>query len=181
MSRTLILAIVIAAIGAGGYFYFNQTEQTPGEQLQDAAQDTADAVDDTANAAGDAANDAVIDAQEAVNDAVDTAQDAASDALDAATDQANEAASSVSDAADQAGEQVAALANQGQELFNSWLQDGLLTGGEFDYDAMVASVQDSDLTQEIKTQAIQIFDEIKASPETLLQKIQDLRNLLTQQ
>ena len=70
---------------------------------------------------------------------------------------------------------------QGQELFNSWIQDGTLTAQQFDYDAIVASVQESSLTQELKTQAIQILDGIKASPETIVEKIQELRNLLTQQ
>ncbi|MEM9128053.1 MAG: hypothetical protein AAGB28_19840, partial [Pseudomonadota bacterium] len=76
---------------------------------------------------------------------------------------------------------VAALAGQGQELFNSWVQDGMLAAQSFDYDAMVASVQDSALTQEVKTQVVQILDDIKQSPETVATKIQDLRNLLTQQ
>ena len=73
MSRTLILAIVIAAIGAGGYYYLNQGEQTPTEQLQSAAQD----------------------ASEAVSEAATAAQEATTEALDSATEQASDAASSL--------------------------------------------------------------------------------------
>ncbi|WP_108858642.1 hypothetical protein [Ruegeria sp. Alg231-54] len=152
MSRTLILAVIVAGLGAGAYYYLNQPEPTPAESLQSAAQD-----------AGAAVNDAV----------------------DAATEQASEAASSIADqateAADQAGDQVASLANQGQDLLNSWIEEGTLSVQNFDYDAMVASVQDSQLSQDLKTKALGILDEIKASPQLIAQKIEELRTLLTGQ
>lgn len=163
MSRTLILAIVIAAIGAGGYFYLNQPEPTPAERLETAAEEAA----------------------EAVTDAASSAQDAASDAVDAATEQAAEAASSLADqaadTAQEASDQVAALAGQGQELLNSWIQEGKLDPTNFDYDGIMASLQDSTLATDLKDQAIKIVNDIKDSPETIVQKIQELTNLLTQQ
>ncbi|UUV07572.1 hypothetical protein [Ruegeria sp. YS9] len=163
MSRTLILAIVIAAIGAGGYFYLNQPEPTPAERLETAAEEAA----------------------EAVTDAASSAQDAASDAVDAATEQAAEAASSLADqaadTAQEASDQVAALAGQGQELLNSWFQEGKLDPTNFDYDGIMASLQDSTLATDPKDQAIKIVNDIKDSPETIVQKIQELTNLLTQQ
>ncbi|WP_170790947.1 hypothetical protein [Ruegeria lacuscaerulensis] len=79
---------------------------------------------------------------------------------------------------DQAGQEVAVLANQGQDLMNQWIEEGMLTVQNFDYDTLMASVQDSDLAQDIKTQATAILEEIKASPETLAAKIQELRELL---
>ncbi|WP_299889923.1 hypothetical protein [uncultured Ruegeria sp.] len=185
MSRTLIVAIVIAAIGAGGYLYLNQPEPTPAEQLQAAEQDVNDAVDETVSAAQDTATDAADTATDAATsltdqaaDAVDSATEQVGDAASSLTEQANEAASSV---AEQAGDQVAAVAGQGQDLFNSWIQGGMLTIQNFDYETMVASVENSTLTEEVKTGAIRILDDIKASPELVVEKMQDLRNLLTQQ
>lgn len=184
MSR-LLLIVAIAVIGAGAYYFSTKPDPTPAEQLQSAAEDASDAVGEAASAV-----------QEAASDAVDAATDQASEAASSLTEQASEAASSVSeqasdaaaslteqagDAASDAGEQLAALAGQGQELFNSWVQEGMLTAQNFDYDAIVTSVQDSSLTQSIKTQAIGILDEIKASPELIVEKMQELRNLLTQQ
>ncbi len=184
MSR-LIIILAIAIIGVGAYYFVTKPEPTPAEQLQSAAEDASEAVGEAATAV-----------QEAASDAVDAATDQASEAASSLTDQASEAASSVAeqasdaatslteqadDAATEAGDQVAALADQGQDLFNTWVQDGLLTAQNFDYDAMVASVQDSTLTQDIKTQAIEILDEIKASPELVVAKMQDLRSLMTQQ
>ncbi|WP_300066046.1 hypothetical protein [uncultured Ruegeria sp.] len=188
MSRTLIVAVVIAAIGAGGYLYLNQPEPTPAEQLQAAEQDVNDAVDETVSAAQDTATDAT-DAADTATDAATSLTDQAADAVDSAaeqvgdaasslTEQANEAASSV---AEQASDQVAAVAGQGQDLFNSWIQGGMLTIQNFDYETMVASVENSTLTEEVKTGAIRILDDIKASPELVVEKMQDLRNLLTQQ
>ena len=89
-------------------------------------------------------------------------------------------AEQASDAVSDAGEQVAALTAQGQELFNSWVQEGMLTAQNFDYDALVTSIQDSTLTEDVKSKALTILDDIKASPELIVAKIQDLRNLLTQ-
>jgi gas vesicle protein len=185
MSRTLIVAVVIAAIGAGGYLYLNQPEPTPAEQLQAAEQDVNDAVDETVSAAQDTATDAADTASDAATsltdqaaDAVDSAAEQVGDAASSLTEQANEAASSV---AEQAGDQVAAAAGQGQDLFNSWIQGGMLTVQNFDYETMVASVENSTLTEEVKTGAIRILDDIKASPELVVEKMQDLRNLLTQQ
>lgn len=184
MSR-LLLIVAIAVVGFGAYYFATKPEPTPAEQLQSAAEDASEAVGEAASAV-----------QEAASDAVDAATEQASEAASSLTEQASEAASSVSeqasdtaaslteqagDAATEAGEQVAALAGQGQELFNSWVQDGMLTAQNFDYDAIVTSIQDSSLTQGIKTQALSILDEIKASPDLIVEKIQDLRNLLTQQ
>ncbi|NOD33890.1 MULTISPECIES: hypothetical protein [unclassified Ruegeria] len=174
MSRTLILAVIIAVFGVGGYYYLNQPEPTPAERLQTAAEE-----------AGDALADAASDAQDAVADAVDTATEQASEAAASVADQAAEAASSVADqaseAAQQAGDQVAALTDQGQELLNSWIQEGKLNPANFDYDGIMASLEESTLAADLKKQAIQIVNDIKASPETIAQKIQELTNLLTQQ
>lgn len=163
MSRTLILAVIVAGLGAGAYYYLNQPEPTPAEQLQSAAQE----------------------AGEAVNDAVEAATEQASEAASSIADQANEAAEqagqAATDLANQAGDQVAALANQGQDLLNSWIEEGTLSVQNFDYDAMVTSVQDSQLSQDLKTKALGILDEIKASPQLIAQKIEELRVLLTGQ
>ncbi len=152
MSRTILLGAAIAAIGAGVYFYLNQPEPTPAEQLQSAAKDAGDAV----------------------SDAVQSVAEQASDA----TEQAGQAAA---DLANQAGEEVAALATQGQDLLNSWIEEGTLTVQNFDYDAMVASIEESALAQDLQTQAIAILDEIKASPDLIVEKLQELRALLTAQ
>ena len=173
MSR-LIYIVIIAAIAAGAYFFLAKPEQTPVEQLQSAAEEAGEAASEAASAAQDAASDALTDATE-------QAGQAASDLADQATETAQQAGEAASDLADQAGEQVAALAGQGQELFNSWVQDGMLTAEQFDFDKMVASVQDSDLAQGLKDQALAILEEIKASPETIAEKLQELQALLTQQ
>ncbi len=163
MSRTILLAVVIAAVGAGIYYYISQPEPTPAEQVQSAAQDAGDAVSEAAGAVTDQAN------------------EAASSIAEQASDVAEQAGQTATDLANQAGEEVASLANQGQDLFNSWIEDGALALQNFDYDTMVAAVQESTLTQDIKTQAIQILDDIKASPETIATKIQELRDLLVGQ
>ncbi|NOD63303.1 MULTISPECIES: hypothetical protein [unclassified Ruegeria] len=174
MSRTLILIIVLAAIGVGGYYYLNQPEPTPAERLQSAAEDASDALADAATAAQDAAS-----------DAVDAATEQASEAASSLTEQASEAASSVADqaseAAQQASDQVAALTGQGQELLNSWIAEGKLNPANFDYDGIMTSLEESTLAADLKEQAIKIVNDIKASPETIAQKIQELTNLLTQQ
>jgi len=163
MSRTILLAVVVAGIGAGIYYYLTQPEPTPAEQLQSAAED-----------AGDAVN-------EAAQGITEQATEAASSIAEQATDAAEQTGQAATDLANQAGEEVAALTNQGQDLMNSWVEDGALTLQNFDYDTMVASVQESNLAQDIKTQAIQILDDIKASPETIAVKIQELQQLLSGQ
>ncbi|WP_170463725.1 hypothetical protein [Ruegeria arenilitoris] len=163
MSRTLILAVIVAGLGAGIYYYLNQPEPTPAERLQSAAQE----------------------AGEAVNDAVDAATEQANEAASSITEQATEAAEqagqAATDLANQASDQVASLATQGQDLVNSWIEEGTLSVQNFDYDAIVASVQDSQLSQDLKTQALNILDEIKASPQLIAEKIEELRTLLTSQ
>ncbi|MCG7518332.1 hypothetical protein [Ruegeria sp. Ofav3-42] len=163
MSRTILLAVFVAAIGAGIYYYLNQPEPTPAEQLQSAAQD-----------AGDAVNEAVDAATEQVNEAASSVADQASQA-------AEQAGQAATDLANQAGDQVASLAGQGQDLVNTWIEQGSLNVQNFDYDAMVASVQNSDLAQDLKDQAIKILDEIKASPQLIGEKIEELRTLLSGQ
>ncbi len=152
MSRTLVLGVLVAGIGAGIYYYLTQPEPTPAEQLQSAAQDAGDAVSDAVESV----------AEQAAN----------------ASDQVEQSAT---DLANQASEDVAALASQGQDLLNSWIEDGTLAVQNFDYDKMVASVKDSALTNDLKTRAIAILDEIKASPEVFAAKLEELRSLLTQQ
>ncbi len=174
MSRTLIIGIAIAAIGAGAYYILNHPEPTPAEQLQSAAEDAADAASEAASAAQDAAN-------EALQNATEQASEAASSISDQAAELAEQAGQTATDLADQAGEQVASLSSEGQELLSSWIEEGALTLQNFDYDKMVAAVQESTLTQDVKTQAIKILDEIKASPETIALKIQELQQLFTQQ
>lgn len=167
MSRTLILGVVIAGIGAAGYYFINQPEPTPGEALKAAAQDAATSVSD------------------AVESATQQASDAVSDAVDSATQQASELTAQVeqatSDLTDQAGDQVAALSDQGQALWNSWVEDGTLAVQDFDYDQLVASVQDSALSDDIKSQAVAILDQIKASPQLVAEKLQELQALLSGQ
>ncbi|SDW42686.1 hypothetical protein SAMN05444358_101788 [Ruegeria halocynthiae] len=184
MSR-LLLIVAIAVVGAGAYYFATKPDPTPAEQLQSAAEEASEAVGEAASAVQEAASDAVDAATEQASEAASSVADQATEAASSVSEQASDAAASLTeqatDAASEAGDQVAALAGQGQELFNSWVQDGTLTAQNFDYDAMVASVQDSTLTQEIKTQALKIIDDIKASPELIVEKIQDLRNLLTQQ
>ncbi|WP_171207505.1 MULTISPECIES: hypothetical protein [unclassified Ruegeria] len=183
MSRILLI-VAIAAIGAGAYYYLNQPEPTPAEELQSAAQDAAEAAGEATEAARQAVSDALDSAVDQATETAEAAQNAVTNTANAAADQISEGASSVGtqveDAATEAGDQIAALSQQGQDLFNSWIEDGTLTTGQFDYDSMVASVRDSALAQEIKTQAIVILDEIKASPETLVTKMQELQQLLTQ-
>ncbi|WP_170760601.1 hypothetical protein [Ruegeria lacuscaerulensis] len=181
MSRTILLAVVIAAVGAGIYYYVSQPEPTPAEQLQSAAQDAGDAVSEAADAATDQAAEAASSISEQASDVAEQAGQAATDLADQASDAAEQAGQTATDLTNQAGEEVASLANQGQDLFNSWIADGALTLDNFDYDTMVAAVQESTLAQDLKTQAIQILDDIKASPETIAVKIQELRDLMTGQ
>lgn len=185
MSRTLILGIVIAALGAGAYYLLNQPEPTPAEQVQSATEDASEAVTEAASAAQEAASDALDSATEQASEAASAVTEQVSEAASSVTDQATEAAEqagqAATDLADQAGEQVASLANQGQELVSSWIEDGSLSLQNFDYDKMVASVQESTLAQDLKTQAIKILDDIKASPETIALKIQELQQLFAQQ
>lgn len=184
MSR-LLLIVAIAAIGAGAYYYTTRPDPTPAEKLQAAAEDATEAVGEAASAVQEAATDAVNEATEQASEAAsslaDQATEAASSVTSEASETANDLAEQANDAAAQAGDQVAALTAQGQDLLNTWVQDGMLTAQNFDYDAMVASVKDSALAESVKTQVIQILDDIKASPETVVAKVQDLRALLSQQ
>lgn len=172
MSRIIIL-INIAGLGAGAYFYLNQPEPTPAEKLQSAAKEAGEAVGEAATAAQEAAS-------EALSTATQEAGDAASAAVEQAGEAAEQAGQTATDLANQAGDQVAALTAQGQELLNTWVDEGMLSAEQFDYDAMVESVKNSQLSQEIQDQVIKILDGIKEAPETAALKIQELRNLLTQ-
>ncbi|WP_261391796.1 hypothetical protein [Ruegeria arenilitoris] len=183
MSRIIIL-IIIAGLGAGAYFYLNQPEPTPAEKLQSAAKEAGEAVGEAATAAQEAASEALSTATQQAGDAasaaVEQAGEAAEQAGQTATDLANQAGDAATDLANQAGDQVAALTAQGQELLNTWVDEGMLSAEQFDYDAMVESVKNSQLSQEIQDQVIKILDGIKEAPETAALKIQELRNLLTQ-
>lgn len=163
MSRTLLVVIIIAAIGAGIYYFAVQPEPTPVEQTQAATEEASEAVSETANAITEETN------------------EAASSIAEQATEAADQAGQAATDLVNQAGEDVAALANQGQDLLNSWIEEGALTLENFDYDTIVASIQESDMAQGMKTQAIQILDDIQASPELIAAKIQELRELLAGQ
>ncbi|WP_457646286.1 hypothetical protein [Profundibacter sp.] len=76
MNRTLILAILVVIIGAGLYFYSNNSSVT------DAAGDMKDSVSQAAGDAADTATDAVEQAAGAATDAVSGAADTAAEAMD---------------------------------------------------------------------------------------------------
>lgn len=172
MSR-LILVAVIAVLGVGAYLYLNQPEPTPAEKLESAAQQAGEAIGDAATAVTEAA-------EQALSEAGDQASDAASSVVDQATETAEQAGQAATDLANQTSDQVAALTAQGSELINTWVQEGMLTGDQFDYDKMVDQVRNSQLSQDIQTKVIAILDEIKVAPETAALKLQELRSLLIQ-
>ncbi len=174
MSRSLVLILIVAVIALGGFYFFNQPEPTPAEKLQSAAEQAGEAASDAAEAIKEAAGEAAEAAAQDLSDAASSVADQASEAAEQATETATELAT-------QAGEQVAALSAQGQEYLNTWIENGMLTAEQFDYDAVVAAVESSELTQDIKTQAIKILDEIKAAPDTFSAKLEELKNLLAQQ
>ncbi|TMV08728.1 hypothetical protein FGK63_06305 [Ruegeria sediminis] len=173
MSRLIITAVVVAALGAGAYYYLSQPEPTPAEKLEAAADDAGQALNDAAKAVSEAAGSVVESSTEKASELADQA----GDAVDSATQQAGEAAQSLSQ---QAQDQVAALGDQGDALLKSFEEQGYLTEEGFDYDKVVADIQKSPLAEDVKTEAIKILDEIKAAPETLSDKIAELRKLLTQ-
>ncbi len=78
MNRTLILAILVAIIGAGLYFYSNNSSVT------DAAGDMKDSVSQAVGDAADTATGAVEQAAGAASDAVSGAADTATAAMDGA-------------------------------------------------------------------------------------------------
>ncbi|WP_428545110.1 hypothetical protein [Profundibacter sp.] len=78
MNRTLILAILVAIIGAGLYFYSN------GSSVTDAAGDMKDSVSQAVGDATDTATGAVEQAAGAASDAVSGAADTATAAMDGA-------------------------------------------------------------------------------------------------
>lgn len=169
MSRSLLLSVIIAGVGAGAYYYLTQPEPTPAEKLQSAAEE---------------AKEAVSDAVESISEQADQTGQAASELAEkveqAASDLAEQAGQTASDLADHASEQVAALTTQGQALLQQWVEDGTLSVQNFDYDALVASVQESDLSETLKTRAVEILDQIKESPQVIAEKIQELQTLLSE-
>lgn len=173
MSRIILLGVVVAGVGAAIYYYLNQPA-APVEQPQAAAEETGNAVSEAVESVTEQAGEAASSVTEQAAEIVEQSSEAASDL-------ATQAGETATELADQAGEEVAALTNQGQKLLNSWVESGAMSVDNFDYDAMVASVQESTLAEELKVKAVGILDDIKASPATIALKIQELQALLTGQ
>lgn len=85
MNRTLIIAVLIAVL-AGGYYFYSQGNSA-GDMMDtasDAASGAADTVSDAASDAAGAVADTATDAAGAVTDAVEGAAETASEAMDSA-------------------------------------------------------------------------------------------------
>ncbi|SDC05061.1 hypothetical protein SAMN04488239_101105 [Ruegeria marina] len=76
------------------------------------------------------------------------------------------------------GETSAAL-DSARDLIDRWESEGMLTQSGFDYDTMVAALEDSALNDTLRTGILGILEDIKAAPETLAVQAQALRALIS--
>src|SRR6056297_3518026 len=154
--RVLIVVVILAALGLGAYFL---------------GQGAPEDMEDTARAPQEAAGEAVEEAEGVADDAADTAAGAtdgatdAADAADSAVEAANDAANAVLDAATVTPEASPRL-------------DEVLTRDGFDFDAAIAAIERSDVSEMTKRAARAALAGARDNPELLPAAIEQARTIL---
>lgn len=202
MTRILVL-LGVAAAGAAAYFLVIRTEPqqaavepsapavvtpaepgsaTLGDQIRQAAETARTEVEVAAEQASEQLAEARDTAAEAAAEAIESASEAASQAAEAASEAASSAAEATTEAVGTAiaaanQETTAAIASA-RELVESWDGEGMLTQSGFDYDTMVAAVEDSTMNETLKTGILGILEDIRSAPEAIAVHAQALRALI---
>ena len=159
--------------------------ETPVEQVETAVEDavetTIEAAQDAVDSSTDAAEDAVENAQDAVKEAADAVKDVVEQAGAEAAEQAGAVAEAAEDSVGSATETVSEAAESATEAVEGAMEAAtdaapgsnssdiatLLTPEGFDYDAVIETIEASDLTQFQKTALTTTVEKAKDSPELL--------------
>lgn len=153
MSKIILVAVLGLCIGAAVVVVYNRPEPTPAERLEDAVKDAGDALKDAGNAISDGARDA--------KDGIER------DLTTAAAELAEMAAASSEKLSDKA-----------VRLVTAWQETGILTEDGFNYDNAIKAVEDSSLDGQTKDRITTILNDIREAPETINEKLRELRAVL---
>lgn len=180
MSRGLIIGLLVAVAGIGGYFWSQQAaDEAPVGTLEEAAPESGaetlgDAVDDAMQGASDAVDDAAQGASDAVNDAATAAQDAMDDAAQTVEEAADAAQGAVDDAA-RAIEETATDAAQSMEAEEN---SEVFTVENFDPVKVQQLIDGSELGAETKKTLSTMLQEAEQAPETLGAVLSSIKSAL---
>jgi colicin import membrane protein len=175
MKRVIIIIVVLASLGIGGYFVV----QTQNANAERAAAEAAAAVAAAEAAAAEAAAAAAADAAAAEAAAAQAAAaeaaiaEAAAAAAAAAEAAAAEAAAAVTSAAQDAAAGLADQAVQAQDALSA-----LFTVDGFDFDAAIAALAAADIPALARTAVTTALGAARDNPELLPTALEQARNLL---
>lgn len=177
--RNVLLTVAVLAIAATGYFIFSGDDAalmpaptTPREELETALEDVGDALDDAVEAAGDVLDDTVAAASDAVSDAIEEATTTGADVLENAQETTTAALDSATQLAQDTAATASAAAQTGSELAE------LLTVEGFDYDRAVEIIEESDLSDTVKTTLTSGLDQARDNPDLLADLLEQARTAL---
>ncbi len=153
MSKIILAAVIGLCIGAALVVFFNRPEPTPAERLEDAVEDAGNALKD----AGDAISEGVRDAKNGIERDLETA---------------------AAELVEMAAESSEKLSEAAVRLVAAWQETGVLTEDGFNFDNAIKAVEDSGLDGEAKDRIITILHQIREAPETIDEKLKDIRAVL---
>ena len=178
MKRVIIIIVVLASLGIGGYFVVQtqnaNSERAAAEAAAAVAAAEAAADEAAAAAAADAAAAEAAAAQAAAAEAAIAEAAAAAAAAAAATEAAAaEAAAAVTSAAQDAAAGLADQAVQAQDALSA-----LFTVDGFDFDAAIAALAAADIPALARTAVTTALGAARDNPELLPTALEQARNLL---
>jgi len=167
MNKTIVGAVIGAAVVGGLVFVLNRPEPaspTPKERLAEAAEDIRDATQEAVEAASDAAEDA-------------------GEALASSTKKAvEEMKAEVAEAYAGVAERVALTSQDTQAQMARFLADwkaaGIMTEDGIDFTAATAAVGASDLSADAKTNVIAVLNALRDAPGAIEEKLDAFKTLL---
>lgn len=163
MKKTAYLLAAAAAIAALT-MYLTRPEPTPAERLSDAVQEAGEAAQDAAKELADAAEETVAALQKETEAKADELRSEAAVAMDALSKKVTE---------------TSATAQQEMENFISdWRSTGIVTENGIDFDAAVASVNETDLDAETKKQINNLLTFLRDLPGEAAAKLEALEKAL---
>ena len=162
-SKTILGILVIVAVGALAYVAM-KPEPTPQERLQDAAEQAGEAVQEAAESVSEAAT----DAGDAIKQQAETT--------------AEELASQMAETVAALSEQVNATAQETRDglkaLIAEWKSSGIVTDNGVDFEKAAAALEESDLSEEAKTQGKALLEFLRDAPGEASAKLKELEAAL---
>lgn len=160
----LLIAVGFVLVVAVAVFFVTRPEPTPQERLAEAAQDASDAIQSAAEELSSAAE----EAGDAVREEIETTAEDLSDQM------AETAAVLAEEVSDTAVETRSALS----EAIEAWRASGIITDDGIDYDAAIATLAESDLSDETKSQMTSLLELLRDAPGEATQKLAELEAAL---